>query len=171
MSISITDQDVFTALRTFLIGVLPNGTEVVQAQDNYVSMPDGPFVTMNNVSKTRLATNIDSYTYSSPILGTKDLETKTQFVIQLDFYGPDSGDWAQIVQCAYRDEYATSVFPANIQPLYADDPMQIPLIDGEQNYTQRWKLKAVMQYNPIVSLTQQFADQINISSETIADLL
>ena len=55
----------------------------------------------------------------------------------------------------FRDEYATEIFPSNIQPLYADDPIQIPLIDGGSQYEQRWKLVTSLQYNPILSMTQQ----------------
>jgi len=39
--------------------------------------------------------------------------------------------------------------------LYADDPVQIPLIDGESQYEQRWKLVATLQYNPVLTTTQQ----------------
>jgi hypothetical protein len=75
--------------------------------------------------------------------------------MQLDFYGPDSQVWAMQTMALFRDDYATALFPSNIQPLYADDPIQIPLIDGEAQYEQRWKLVASLQYNPILSTTQQ----------------
>ena len=75
--------------------------------------------------------------------------------MQLDFYGPDSQVWAFETQALFRDEYATDLFPANIQPLYADNPVQIPLIDGEEQYEQRWKITASLQYNPILTTSQQ----------------
>ena len=58
-------------------------------------------------------------------------------------------------QALFRDQYATDIFPANIQPLYADDPVQIPLIDGEEQYEQRWKITASLQYNPTLTTGQQ----------------
>lgn len=182
MTPSIVDNDVFTALRSFLLLILPAGTEVVQAQDNSVPMPESGFVTMNNVNKKRLATNVHAYrndpenvVYGAENViqgaeqvtfqtsnGFRDILTPTQYTIQLDFYGDDAGDWAAVAQMMLRDEYATSNFPDGIKPLYADDPIQMPLIDGEMNYTQRWKLQAVLQYNPSVSMAQQFARQINV---------
>jgi hypothetical protein len=75
--------------------------------------------------------------------------------MQLDFYGSTSQSWAMETQALFRDEYATEIFPPNIQPLYADDPVQIPLIDGEAQYEQRWKVLARLQYNPILSTSQQ----------------
>lgn len=157
-SIDLTDDDVFTALRTFILSLLPT-VEVVQTQDNGVPMPVNPFITMNNVGKKRLATNTVSYTDPGGTAGgTENMMTPTQFTIQVDCYGPNSGDWAAMIQTAFRSEYATSNFPVNIQPLYCDDPVQIPLITGEQQFLQRWKLQAVMQYNPTVAVPMQFWD-------------
>jgi hypothetical protein len=162
MTISIVDQDVFTALRTFITSVLPAGTEVVQSQDNGVPMPIGGFVAMNNAGTKRLSTNIGAYT-----TGTKSVTASLEYSIQLDFYGADASAWANIVQVMFRDQYATDLLPVNIQPLYADDPMQIPLINGEGQYEQRWKLTAVLQYNPIIAAAQQSATSLTIGLKEI----
>ena len=62
----------------------------------------------------------------------------------------------------FRDEYAADNMPANIQPLYADNPMQMPLIDGEDQYEERWKLTASLQYNPVTTIGQQSALAVDI---------
>ena len=46
--LDINDQDVFTAMRTFLKSFIPTTVQIVQAQDNKVPMPKGGFITMNN---------------------------------------------------------------------------------------------------------------------------
>lgn len=152
VTLDIDDQDVFRALVVFFRSFLPSEVEVVQAQDNRVPMPKGGFVTMNNTSMDRLSFNIDSYNAETQ---GKSILTPTKYGIQLDFYGPDSQIWAMKTVSLFRDEYATQIFPKNIQPLYADDPVQIPLIDGESQYEQRWKLVATLQYNPTLTTTQQ----------------
>jgi hypothetical protein len=159
VTIDIIDQDVFTALVTFFNTFLPAGTEVVQGQDNLVAMPKGGFVVMTNSLMERLSTNIDYY--QAPNQG-KTILTPTNYGVQLDFYGPVSQTWAMETQALFRDEYATEIFPPNIQPLYADNPVQIPLIDGEAQYEQRWKVLARLQYNPILSTSQQSAIALNI---------
>ncbi|ASW06304.1 phage neck terminator protein [Rhizobium sp. 11515TR] len=59
---SVTQSNILTALRSFLLGILPNGVEVIQAQDNRVPEPSAPdFVTMTPIMQTRLETNADSY--------------------------------------------------------------------------------------------------------------
>lgn len=159
VSIDITDQDVFTALVVFFNSFLPSNTPVIQAQDNLVAMPLGGFITMNNAGMDRLSFNVDNY--QSTTQG-KTILTPTKYDIQLDFYGPIAQQWAMETQALFRDEYATEIFPANIQPLYADDPIQIPLIDGEDQYEQRWKLVASLQYNPILSTSQQSMTAVEI---------
>jgi len=160
VTIDIIDQDVFKALVVFFRSFLPAEIEVVQAQDNRVSMPKGGFVAMNNIGMDRLSFNVDSYGYT---LQDKFILTPTKFDMQLDFYGPTSQEWAMKTVALWRDEYATEIFPANIQPLYADDPTQIPLIDGEDQYEQRWRLAGSLQYNPILSTSQQSMLAVDIA--------
>ena len=51
-----------TALRTYLLGILPAGVEVFEGQDNRVPEPKTPnFVIMTTIARQRLATNIDTY--------------------------------------------------------------------------------------------------------------
>ncbi|CAB5151578.1 hypothetical protein UFOVP148_50 [uncultured Caudovirales phage] len=152
VTIDIVDQDVFRALVVFFRSFLDQSIPVIQQQDNRVPMPKGGFVAMNNIGMDRLSFNIDGY---DAVNQGKTILTPTKFDMQLDFYGPTSQEWAMKTVALFRDEYATEIFPANIQPLYADDPVQIPLIDGEAQYEQRWKLAASLQYNPILSTAQQ----------------
>lgn len=167
VTISITDDDVFTALGNFLVSVLPTGTEVIQLQDNGVAMPSGPFVGMNNGNMKRLATNTDTYNDPVTTLGTKLIGSPSAYTMTVDLYGPDSGAWAATVQALFRDEYVTSLFPDNIQPLYADDPIQIPLINGEQQWEQRWRLQAVMQTSSVVTVPQDFAASLSVSLKEV----
>ena len=152
VTIDLIDQDVFVSLVTFFKSFIPSGVEIIQAQENLVAMPKGGFIAMNNVGMDRLSFNVDTY---NSTLQQKFILTPTNYAMQLDFYGPDSQVWAFETQSLFRDEYATDLFPANIQPLYADNPVQIPLIDGEEQYEQRWKITASLQYNPILTTSQQ----------------
>lgn len=74
MNISPTDADVFEALRGFLLAILPAGTPVIKAQVNRVpEVGATDFVLMNEVLRTRLATNVDSYAdalFDGAIAGT-----------------------------------------------------------------------------------------------------
>lgn len=159
VTIDIVDQDVFTAFVTFFRTFIPSTAEIIQLQDNRVPMPKGAFIAMNNNGMDRLSFNVDTFdslNQGKSILGSFVYE------VQLDFYGPISQSWAAETVTLFRDEYATEIFPANIQPLYADDPVQIPLISGESQYIQRWRLAARVQYKPTLSTTQQSALALDI---------
>lgn len=163
-ALNITDQDVFTVLSVFLKSFLPSGTEVVQGQDNRVAMPLGEFVAMTNAHMTRLSTVINQYA-GAPV--TKALLAPTKYEIQLDFYGPSSQSWAVETQSLFRDFYATDMMPANVQPLFADDPVQIPLLDSESQYEQRWKLTTTLQYNPVVTVSQDYFATVDITLKEV----
>lgn len=158
-TISITEAQVITAVGQFLQLVFP-GVEVIRTQGDGVPMPQGPFIAMTPVSGRRLSTNTTLYTSGNP--GTKAVLTPTEFPVKLDFYGPQAGDWANIIQSLWRDDFAISNFPDGICPLHADDPIQIPLTTGEQTWLERWTLSASLQINPVVTVSQQSATALEI---------
>lgn len=157
----MTQTDVLTALRAFLLLIVPAGTQVIAAQDNGVPMPLDPFISMNLISVERLSTNHTDYPGTNEATQT----APSKITVQLDCYGSNSGDTATRIMTMFRTCYAADDFGDPCQPLYADDPVQIPLINGEETYEQRWKLQAVMQYNPTYTHAQQYADALTITSE------
>jgi hypothetical protein len=61
MNVSPTESAILTALRSFLLAVLPSGTEVVQGQPNRAAEVQGTeFVVMSPPAFVRLETNVDS---------------------------------------------------------------------------------------------------------------
>jgi hypothetical protein len=58
-TLSLTEVGVLTALRSFLLGFLPAGVEVIRAEINRVSEPRGvDFVVMTPILRGRLSTNV-----------------------------------------------------------------------------------------------------------------
>jgi hypothetical protein len=164
VTLDINDQAVFTALRAFLLSFLPSGTEVVQGIDNRVPMPEAGFVVMTSLGQYRLNTNRTDY---QSVAQTKAVQTHARYTVQLDFVGPSSQAWATQAQALFRDVYAAEMMPANIQPLYADDPMQIALVDGEAQYEQRWMLTASIDYAPTMTIAQQSATSLEITTKVV----
>lgn len=155
-----------TALRTFLLGALPAPVEVVRGQDNRVPEPTtDTFVVMTPSRRARLATNTETWdAHASPPANIDRLQP-TQFDVQLDFHGDASADNAQIFSTVWRSSYATSYFasinPA-VAPLFCDDGQQMPFVNGEGQYEQRWLVRASLQINPVVSTPQEFADSLTV---------
>lgn len=160
VTLDTTEQDIFTALVSFLALIVPDDTPIVQGFDNRVPMPLTPFVMMTGLGIRRIATNLNTY---QPADQTATWQTQNQCDIQIDFYGPNAQAWATITQTLFRDQYATALFPVNIQPLYADDPMQLPIINGEAQYERRWKVTASFAYVPGFTMPQESATSIDFT--------
>jgi hypothetical protein len=61
-TLSLTKLQTLTALREFLLAVLPAGVEVIKAQDNRVPEPEGDdFIVITLGLRERLETNVNSY--------------------------------------------------------------------------------------------------------------
>jgi hypothetical protein len=233
MSLSLTEVQTLTALRTFILSVLPSGIEVVRGQGNLVAEPLGSdFVLMTPGLRERLGTNVDFYqdcaftgsisgqtltvtamslgtiavgatlfgtnvtmgttitalgtgtggvgtyivnpsqTASSEVMacGNKNMLQPVKFTVQLDVHGPNSGDNSQIITAAYRDDYAVQSFASSgydVAPLYCGEPKQIPYINGESQYEERWVIDALMHCNPIIGVPQQFFTSAQIGLKPI----
>jgi hypothetical protein len=87
--------------------------------------------------------------------------------VQVDVHGPASADNAQVISTLFRDEYGVTQFATSgfdVVPLYADDPKQLPYLNGEQQIEERWSIDAVMQTNPVVTTPMQFMDAIAVNT-------
>jgi hypothetical protein len=164
-TVSPTESAVFKALGDFLANVAPAGTEIVQAQDNRVPEPRTPnFVTMNLTRQARLGTNLDQ-TPAGPTPSTLQITQETMVSVQLDVHGPLGADNSNIISTLLRDDFAVSFFETNspgITPLYNEDPRQIPFINPEQQYEDRWIVDVHLQVNPTVVVPQDYADTLTI---------
>lgn len=160
VTVSPLQVDLFTAVRAFIRTIVPAGTEVVQGIDNRVPMPKGDFVLMTLLTQPRLTTNQDSYPNTWI---TQEARASMQCDIQLDFWGADSQAWATMVETLWRDSVGCAALAPTCQPLYAENPRMLPLVSGEEQYVQRWMLKASLQYNPVTVTSQDFADTLDVS--------
>lgn len=160
MSPSITETQVFTVLRAFILTIV--SCEVIRTPVNRAAMPVGPFIALSPTSNVPLSTNVSTFT-----LTTQQIKRPSQFTIQVDFYGVGSGDWATAISTLLRNSYACDQFSASgfdIQPLYAGDAHQLPLVNGESQYEERWTFDAVLQFNPVITAPQDSATALSIAN-------
>lgn len=162
---SITEDAMMTALGNFLEAIMPPDTPVSQGQPNRVPMPIGEnFVIMTPGSRTSLSTSYHDNVDLGPdgeISGHVNVQRQMSTDIQIDLYGPNSGNNAQCVVNLFRDDFAvTFLDPYGIAPLYCNDGNQMPLVNGEFQYEQRWTIMATLQLNPYVSTPMLFADKV-----------
>ena len=94
ITLSLTESQILTVLRAFLLDILPTGTEVIKAQTNRTPEPlVTNFVVMTPLLLGRLATNQDDYrdaAFMGSITGTTLTVTSVQFgtlVVGAPVYG------------------------------------------------------------------------------------
>lgn len=173
LTVAPTLQTFYAALASFIATVtgLP-ASNVVQGLPNRASMPLPGFVMFQAVNRRRLRFNIDTFdtTDSDPTQST--IEEGLELTVQIDCYGPQSTDatvgacdWANMLSATLRDAYGCSFFEAVLagcDPLYADEARMSPLVDGEDQYEERWSLDARFQLDVVTTIPQGYAEALDI---------
>lgn len=157
MTPTITEDDAYKALGAFLDTV--TGATVVRGQVNRVPMPSGPnWALMQILRRAPMATTTRDY---DTVAGKQIMDLSTALHFQVDMYGPASGDNAQSFATAFRSLWGADQLKASyLAPLHCDDPAQMPLIAGEQQWIARWTITCALHGNISISVDQQFADSL-----------
>lgn len=172
-TISVTQDDITTALRGFLIALIPKRS-VILSQINRSPMPDGDFIVMTPLNSTGLSTSVAIY--NAPIaagMGESLITRTTRWTCQIDCYGQFAHEDAHIIATTVRTEHASELFKRSgidMTPLYASDPIQTTMINGEQQYESRWTFEFTAQINPIVTTEQLFFDSITLDTKTVESI-
>lgn len=163
---SIAVDDIMDALISFLTPFV--GTDkIVRAQVNRVANPPEPFAMLTEL----LTVDIDQpYQTYDPDNSKVELNGPKRIDVQIDFYGEFSSDICNAVKTAFKSMWSVDQFPSNIVPLYNDDGRQTQFVDGQQQYENRWTLTVSLQYNPIITVPQQFADEISVTKIEAVDI-
>lgn len=170
-AIDITEAMLYADMGNFLallFGTDPGCPAIVRGQGNRTPSP--PVTTSTDTTDTtgfilmqffvgkRTTTNQDTFNSTAQ---TQASQSNTQGKFQLDFYGKLSGDWAKIFTTLFRDPYGCANLTVQ-QPLWADEAFQSALVDGEEQYEERWTVEAYVQYNPTTTVTQQSATALGV---------
>lgn len=158
-----TEDETFDALWSFIVTLL--GEEYIdnifKGYQNLTATPVGTYAVLSPGIKVRL--NQGARTYDAHE-GTVSLQRNTEYVYQLDCYGPDAPDWADIVAIAWRSMRACDMLAhTDVTPLYADEPVQLNFVNGERQYEQRFMVNLHVQVNQIVIVEQAFMDRIELT--------
>lgn len=167
--ISITQDQLFTALLPWLrtITSLPASC-VFQGDGNRTPLPfPTPGFVIVTIIKTRpLNTPVDEddTTAGNPV--QTNIERHYEVTVQLDFYsGPTVGntsgtafDWKTMVENVWHDQATVDALEPTCTPLYSNPAIMGPLDDAEVQFEQRWTMEVTLQFNPVISVPQQYAN-------------
>lgn len=161
-TISLSLDDIYDALHSFLINVTGLAADkVVRAyQDNVPTPFPYPFIYMSVRQNVRNATNEHAY---SSLLNQNAVSWSNILDVQLDFYGQDSMDIAQVVKGLFRDEYSVNFFEVSgLVPLYADEPMMSASEDEKGNFMVRNTMTLHFNTHPKAVLAQDFFEEAEV---------
>jgi hypothetical protein len=170
VTIDITEDTLITQLRAWLLTLLPAGVEVRRSQQNGVPMPAGAFVAITTIVMPKLATNVSSWAPGASNPGQENNQTSTRWDVQMDFYGSGASQNSVIVANLVRTSSASSYFEGAgglLAPLYAGDPRNNAMINGEQQYEARWTVEASFQFNPTITTSLDFAASLAVQLKEV----
>lgn len=172
MSLAIApDQDaVYAALEAFLAGVLPTGVPVVRGLLNRQAMPAPVpgFVQVQALFQSRLSMPIDTFdTAGNTPPTTATIEQPIELPVQIGCFGPSSGSWAATISTAFEDAYGFKALGPNCEPLYANEARLVPLTNEERQYEERWDVDAHLQWTPVATVQQQYADALDLTMKDV----
>lgn len=104
---------------------------------------------------------------STIYVGRHTMLQPTDMVCQCDVHGPASSMNATAIATTWRDDAGCQLMraasgPLDMQPLYADDPRMVPFPNAEAQWEDRWIVDLHVQANVLVTLGQEFADQLHV---------
>lgn len=172
MTLTVTpDYDqVYVAMESFLKGILPSVVPVIRGLPNRVAPPQKRpgFVVMQAISQHRLTMPVDTFvTGGNTPPTTATIQQEIEVPFQIDCYGPYSGSWAATISTAFEDTYGFNALGPNCEPLYCNEARMMPLTDSELEYEERWSLDAHLQWTPVATVQQQYADALDLTLKDV----
>ena len=172
MSITITpaQEAIYDALEAYLTGVLPAGIPVLRPLANRtpVPPPEPGYVEFQALFQDRLSMPVDTnVTGGDTPPTTSTIAQDLEVTLQIDCYGAWSGTWASLISTTFEDAYGFSALAPNCEPLYCNEARLIPLTNEELQYEERWSLTAALMYTPVATVTQQYADELELTMKDV----
>lgn len=157
VTVSPTQDDVVDVVINYIASAIP-GVQLIAGQVNRVAEPTvDNFVVIWPRSRRRISTNVDGLTGSLTMQAVQNVD----LLLQMDVHGSLSADYAQVITTLLRDGDAVRFFTESgvpCAPLHADDPKQVPFMNAENQFEDRWVIEAHVQANQTVSgIPQQSA--------------
>lgn len=154
------EDQIFDTLWGFVTSLFPadQASQVFKMAQNLTPTPGGTYVVLQPGVIERQDQGSRWYDSANSLQLQK---RSTRYSYQVDTYGPSAPDRANLIAIAWRSKWACQQLAATglaapITPLYADEPQQLTIVNGEAEYEQRFNFRLYLQVNQIVSLPQDF---------------
>lgn len=123
---------------------------IIRGNVNRVPMPKDDFVLLTEILTKPLSKPVETYSNAG-----ETLVEKNQIDVQVDFYGWGLSDIAIAFMGSIRTIWGYHNEAKWLALLYCSDISKVPIINAEDQYSQRWTLTVSMQYNVTMGLPQE----------------
>lgn len=164
-------DQVYAKVNSFLMGLVPQNVPVVLGYSNLVPapLPNPGFIVFEELGHNRLRYSVDLPDYNgvSPIAAQVEEDFDVGF--QIDCVGPQGGVWAARIETLWKNQYGCAVLGPVCAPLTAESAPLAVFIDSEQNYEKRWLVDAHLQWNPITTISQLYANALKLTLRNVVE--
>lgn len=152
-SLNTTQQEIYKDVRGFLLGLFPGSEkQVIQSAQNNQPLPKDAVV-----MQVLFVANLDTAVVSYLPPGDADIQNSVEVRFQIDFYGPLAEQRSRIVANLWRTYYGCERLTV-CQPLYIQSYNRHVYVNDSNQYEDRWIMDLGLQYNPQVTVAQDFTD-------------
>ncbi|HDL7834733.1 TPA: hypothetical protein PXP42_000348 [Yersinia enterocolitica] len=88
--------------------------------------------------------------------------------IQVDIYGDNAGDRAISLETLFRTGYAYDAIKSideRVAPLYSSEAIQAPMINGENQWQERYIVTVSLQVHITIDVPQDYFDKVYFTIE------
>lgn len=169
-TISITEDAIEGVLYDYLAGlfdasVAPN---IIRGFQNMTATPLGSYIVVSPGQKERQDALVRDYDADA---GTVTMTRSTTYSVQVDCYGPQGADWADVIAVTWLSLWACDrLAGTGVTPLDVDQPTQLNIVNGEMMYEPRFMLRLHLQVNTAVTVPQDFATTATVDVNRPVDL-
>lgn len=158
--------ELITELRQFILDTLPDATpvQVVRDTQNFAALPKDA-ITIAFLFDSEMDY---SSTYYDPAEELAAVHNSVEARVQLSFYGEAAPKRSRIIAQLWRNFYACDRLQL-CKPLYVQSRQRQPYINESNQYENRYILDLALQYNPVVTHTQDFAESAEIDIQPIPE--
>lgn len=162
VTLNWTADQLFAVVKPYFETLL--SVPVVRGQGNRVPLPAGlgaDFVIITPLFQSMLAQPVSAYDDL-----TVRVSVGMQWNLQFDFVGPNSQALSAIAMVPWRTPWGCDQI-TGISPLYTGDAIQSPLIGGEDQFEEKWRVDAAIEYVAMMTLEQQSALTLEIGLKSV----
>lgn len=158
-TISVTHDEVYKDIRGFLLGLFPEASQqIIKAAQNNNPLPENAIVMQFLFDR-----NLDVAVTNPLPPDEAVIQNSVEVRFQIDFYGALAASRGRTVENLWRNGYACERLMV-CQPLYVQSYNRNVYINDSNQYEDRWILDVALQYNPQVTVAQDYTDQVGAAN-------